>query len=108
MQKASTTTTLNHLYNDIVQHRIAPHLDLLDMCKLSLVSKGTHSIFAKSLQAVKLHRLLHHVAMGEQDKSEKIVKSNPELLLLSGNVTDGSNRLFMHISAFQYAIWALD
>ena len=49
-----------------------------------------------------------HVAFGEQDEAKEMLKINPELLLHKGDVTDYSNRTFKGITAFQYALWALD
>ncbi|HQW58495.1 MAG TPA: hypothetical protein PK583_06035, partial [Gammaproteobacteria bacterium] len=51
---------------------------------------------------------LQFVAEGEQDKAEAILKSNPNLVLLSGDVIDLSKRTFTGITGFQYAVWALD
>jgi hypothetical protein len=61
-------------------------------------------------------KFLTFVAEGEQDKAEEMlsgnetkkVKGNPDLVLLSGTVTDLSGRTFTGITAFQYAVWALD
>ncbi len=48
------------------------------------------------------------VAEGEQDQAEAMLKSNPDLALVSGDVTDLSKRTFTDITGFQYAVWALD
>lgn len=53
-------------------------------------------------------QLLKYVAEGEQDKAEALVKKNPNLLLVKGDVTDLSKREFKGITPFQYAFWALD
>jgi serine/threonine protein kinase len=53
-------------------------------------------------------KFLRLVAEGEQDKAEAMLKADPSLALQSGQVTDLSKRLFHHITAFQYALWALD
>ncbi len=63
-----------------------------------------------------IKEFLRLVAEGEQDKAEEMlngnetkgIKRNPALALLSGNVTDLSGRTFIGITAFQYAVWALD
>ena len=68
-----------------------------------------------------LSRLLRLVAEGEQDQAEILlkgkppgmfsigaVKGDPSLLLYYGDVTDLSGRTFHNITAFQYALWALD
>jgi len=48
------------------------------------------------------------IAEGEQGKAEYMLESNPALALVSGDVTDLSKRTFTGITAFQYAVWALD
>lgn len=53
-------------------------------------------------------KLLRLVAEGEQDKAEEMIKAQPALLLQCGEVTDLSDRTFPDITAFQYAVWALD
>jgi len=62
----------------------------------------------KPLDAVKLERLLKFVTEGEQDKAEAIIQRNPKLLLAWGTVKDLSDRTFKSITAFQYALWAMD
>ena len=53
-------------------------------------------------------KLLRLVVEGEQDQAEKMLKKDPNLLLIAGTVTDLSGREFKQITAFQYALWALD
>ncbi|HQZ88162.1 MAG TPA: hypothetical protein PLL67_05340 [Gammaproteobacteria bacterium] len=48
------------------------------------------------------------VVEGEQDQAEAMVKRNPDLALVPGDVTDLSKRTFTNITGFQYALWALD
>ena len=48
------------------------------------------------------------VTEGEQDKAETMLKINSDLALVPGDVTDLSKRTFTNITAFQYAVWALD
>lgn len=55
-----------------------------------------------------INKLLWFVATGNQDAAEKGIKLNPELLLKRGTVTDYSGRTFTNITAFEYALWALD
>lgn len=55
-----------------------------------------------------LGQLLKCVAEGEQNQAEALIQKNPELLLAQGSVTDLSNRTFKNITAFQYALWAVD
>ncbi len=53
-------------------------------------------------------KFLTLVVEGEQDQAEAMLKSNPDLALVSGDVTDLSKRTFNNITGFQYAVWALD
>jgi len=55
-----------------------------------------------------LKEFLRRVVEGEQDKAEAMLKSNPVLALVPGDVTDLSKRTFTNITGFQYAVWALD
>ena len=55
-----------------------------------------------------LETLLKLVAEGEQDQAEALIKKTPDLLLVPGKVTDLSGRTFEQITAFQYALWAMD
>lgn len=61
----------------------------------------------RALQA-KVNQLTLHVARGEQNEAEALCRTNPNLLLHKGKVTDYSNRTFQNITAFQYALWAYD
>lgn len=77
-------------------------------------SGGTTVIEAASSTSVpqvnpqELSKFLSHVAEGEQEQAEAMLKANRELVLVSGEVTDLSKRTFENITAFQYALWALD
>jgi hypothetical protein len=51
---------------------------------------------------------LRYVVQGEQEKAEALLKANSSLALSKGTVTDLSERTFKNITAFQYAVWALD
>jgi serine/threonine protein kinase len=62
----------------------------------------------KPVDGALLHQLLKLVAEGEQDQAEAMLKENPDLLLHAGDVTDLSKRTFTNITAFQYALWAMD
>ena len=55
-----------------------------------------------------VEKLLRLVAEGEQDQAEEMLKKDKNLLLVAGTVTDLSGREFKQITAFQYALWALD
>ncbi len=55
-----------------------------------------------------MNQLLQYVAEGEQDKAEALIQKDKNLLLHAGTVTDLSGREFKQITAFQYALWAMD
>ena len=55
-----------------------------------------------------LSQLLQYVAEGEQDKAEELIKQDKNLLLHAGTIKDLSGREFKPITAFQYALWAMD
>lgn len=55
-----------------------------------------------------VNQLLLHVARGEQDQAEALLRQDRTLALHKGQVIDYSERMFKNISAFQYALWALD
>jgi len=73
------------------------------LTQLNPVPKAASRIKVSDLQA-----FLRLVAEGEQDKAEVMLKSDPALAFLSGDVTDLSKRTFINITGFQYAVWALD
>lgn len=52
-------------------------------------------------------KLLHHVARSNYVEIENILKNNLGLMCKRGMVTDCSGRAF-EVSAFEYALWALD
>jgi len=53
-------------------------------------------------------KLATYVVSGEQTKAEAMLKLNPGLSMQATEVTDYSDRTFTNISAFEYALWALD
>ena len=55
-----------------------------------------------------LDKFLKYIGFGEQNEAEEMIKTDRNLLLESGNLTDCSKRNFKKITAFQYALWALD
>jgi hypothetical protein len=85
----------------------APGKSLLD-AKTSLSFFHASSTMQDQKTRVSVKKLLLYVAEGEQDKAEAILKDEPLLALRYGSVRDKSDRKFNHITAFQYAVWALD
>lgn len=62
----------------------------------------------KPADAKKLEQLLQFVAEGEQDKAEVLIQTDKNLLCHVGRMKDLSGREFKQITAFQYALWAMD
>lgn len=88
---------------------IGDFLSLNDRQALAATSKRNYGLFHnKPIGARLTAKLLLFVARGEEDKARQILENCPELLCRRGNVTDYSLRTFYDISAFQYALWALD
>jgi len=61
------------------------------------------------IKRMQVPKFLLHVARGEQDEAEKLLKANPEaaFLLQVEGFTDYSGRSF-YCTAFEYAYWAKD
>lgn len=97
-----------NLPKDVIEHFITPLLSLRDLSRLARTCHGANKLFKQHLTEIGVARLLQHVAFGEQEQAEKMLQSTPGLLLHKGNVTDYSRRTFHSITAFQYALWALD
>lgn len=55
-----------------------------------------------------MSELLSHTAKGEEGAVRALLQETPEYLLGRGNIRDYSGRSFSNITAFQYALWALD
>jgi serine/threonine protein kinase len=77
-------------------------------------SWGSQSLLPAPKPALKpvdqkdLSQLLRYVAEGEQDKAEALIQKDKNLLLHTGTLKDLSGREFKQITAFQYALWAMD
>jgi serine/threonine protein kinase len=77
-------------------------------------SWGSQSLLPAPRSALKpvdqkdLSQLLRYVAEGEQDKAEALIQKDKNLLLHPGTLKDLSGREFKGITAFQYALWAMD
>lgn len=81
-----------------------------------------HCITRKqNLSKIIINKLLLAVAWGKESRAvavdrpqtsglyvQDLISKSPEFLLEKGNVTDWSGRTFNNITAFQYAVWALD
>ncbi len=90
---------------NIIPDLIFPFLSNKDQGIIANLSKQTRDKFGyKALGAT----LRTNVAKGNQSTVEKMLRKYPNLLLERGYVTDYSGRTFKNITAFQYALWALD
>ena len=69
---------------------------------LSGASSAKERVARNELQ---LGEFLHHVARGERNAAEEMVRENRELLIQAGEFTDPSGRRF-HCTAYQYAYWS--
>ena len=93
------------LPTEILQHGLFGYLELDEASILARASTP----FAKSCQKqFEVARLLQHLVRGEQDEAKTMLQKDRSLLLQKGNVNDLSSRKFYQITAFQYALWALD
>ncbi|KTC86769.1 hypothetical protein [Legionella brunensis] len=95
-------------FNDLPKElkiETAPNLSNRELANLSITSKYHFNLF-EPLIAVR--KLLHHVTRGEHDAVKAMLKKDMSLIFKRGIVTDCSGREFESISAFEYALWALD
>jgi hypothetical protein len=79
-------------------------LALAEVKKIPTPKSATKSVVNQK----KIHELLRLVVEGEQDQAEAMIKKDKNLLLAAGRIIDLSGREFERITAFQYALWALD
>lgn len=66
------------------------------------------SVFASAVDQEKVNLLIEYVAKGKEREAEELLRANRGLALHPGTVTDYSGRNFRNITAFQYALRALD
>lgn len=80
-----------------------------DLTNPALSSKVTWFLFSRHLMspAEKGSLFLEYVAKGNQDFAERMLKQEPDLLRVQGEVTDYSTRTF-NCTAYEYAYWAKD
>ena len=83
----------------------AQNLSNHELVDLSITSKY-HLNFFQPL--IDVRKLLHHVTRGEHDAVKAMLEKDISLIFKRGIVTDCSGRKFESISAFEYALWALD
>ncbi len=111
-KQLSQTGVIPHK-NEHIEASIEVNLDVLDeLDKLPLKNRLQLLKQMPELQLRLQQRdFLHHVAKGEQQQAEDILKNSPEiaqrLLTTSGQFTDYSGRTF-NCTAYEYAYWAKD
>ena len=102
MALASGLTTLP---NDLKIHVFHLLDGEKDKKSILLTNWGNYRLFRPEIL---LDNLLQATVHGDQNKVEQIIKQSPKLLLSRRKVTDYSGRTFFNITAFEYALWALD
>ena len=78
-----------------------------DKDKYARLCKQANNFFQSDLDKRAVEKLLHHVAYGEKDQAEKMLKSNPKLLLGISTITDEAGRT-IYGTAYQIALGAKD
>ena len=89
----------------VLQTVVGDLLDLKDKASLAQTSKSHYFLFKPQITATKL---LRHVAFGEQELAENMVRNDPGLLLAPSPVTDYSGRRFPKVRAYELAWWYMD
>ncbi len=84
---------------------IAQNLSTADLVDLAQASKYHLALFKPM---VDVRKLLHHVVRGKHDAVQSMLKNDMSLIFKRSKVTDCSGRTFDNVSAFEYALWALD
>lgn len=100
--KAQITTTLDELC-EVSEQRYRPgFFEKADR------NQGANKQVQAQVSAAETAELLTYVVRGNLDNVERLLKANPSLAYAEGDITDLSDRTFLRITAFQYAVWALD
>ncbi|MDI9817936.1 MULTISPECIES: F-box protein [unclassified Legionella] len=87
----------------------AHNLSVPDLVSLSLTSKSHLTLFKPIADVlIVVRKLLPHVVQGKHEAVQAILKKDISLIFKRGVVTDCSGRTFESISAFEYALWAID
>ncbi|WP_131775159.1 F-box protein [Legionella cincinnatiensis] len=100
----------NQLPN-VIKGEITKFLPTKEFLDLSMTSKSNHNLFRTNQHLAPLQearKFLHQVVRGNHEAVAEMLKKNPALMHIRGQVTDLSGRKFTHISGFEYAMWALD
>ncbi|CEK10369.1 SidC homolog [Legionella hackeliae] len=95
-------------FNELLQElkiETAQNLSNRDLVNFAQTSKYHLALFKP---VIDVRKLLHHVTRGEHDAVKAMLEKDMSLFFKRGVVTDCSGREFENISAFEYALWALD
>ncbi len=109
------TELLNQLPDDC-QKEIGSWLPSSNLFKTAIISKAHWTLFndgerAGLAERKTISKLLGHVVNGEHDEVVSMLNKDITLMYKRGQITDRSERQFRgdnEISAFEYALWALD
>ncbi|SCY60319.1 hypothetical protein SAMN02746069_02997, partial [Legionella israelensis DSM 19235] len=88
-----------------LKEEIAGILSSRDLAALSRSSTNHYRLFQPIVNA---RKFVHLVARGEENAAKAMLKTDIDLLLKKERITDYSGRTFDKVSAFQYALWAMD
>ena len=92
---------------DILRH-IGSYLDPKSASHYAQACETTHHFFQPDLNKLAVKKFLQHVAYGEKDEAEKMLKSNPALLLAQGTVTNEAGSTLKDRTAYQIALMEKD
>jgi len=85
-------------------HALAATIDVWHVQDQKIILAPEHIQLLKNQQSI----FLNLVGWGDQETAQRMLEADPKLALLKGDLTDCSGRTFKNITAFQYALWALD
>lgn len=96
---------------DYIKLLVKNAIDLQEAKEQTLLSASHHTLFkpdTRIYDKFALNALLGHVVRGEQSEAEAIIKTNPELLFITGRVRDLGGNTFINYSPCQLARYVHD
>ena len=107
-EKKSNSPNIQNIFPNLNENTVYEICTHMSLSELNLFGRSCDTL-NKFVEDQKLvAKLLKHVGRGEQELAIEMVKKNPKLLLKKGKLTDYAGKVFDTITAFQYAVWALD
>ncbi len=88
-----------------MQEATSPYLFGPDLAKFSMAAHLYKDLFGSKLNVFKL---LHYGVRSQRNAVKAITNNEIKLIFQRAKVIDCSGRVFENISAFEYALWALD